>query len=115
MAKTKKKESKDEVVINLDNVGVPIAIIVSGIIIAAVIFLASRNSAPVAEDVAGEVTAPVAEEGADEFTEGSVTLGDGAILGDPDTATVAIVEFSDYQCGFCQRHAEETFPSIKEN
>ena len=44
MSKSKKKEgSKEEVVINLDNLGVPIAIIVSGIIIATVIFFASKN------------------------------------------------------------------------
>ncbi len=116
MAKTKKKEKKDEVVINLDNAGVPIAILISGVLIAAVIFFASRNNAPVTLDNAGDSTIPTADEGiGEEFGEGTVTLGDGAILGDPETATVAIIEFSDYQCGFCQRHADETFPSIKEN
>lgn len=117
MAKTKKKKAskKEEIVINLDNAGVPIAIIISGVLIAAVIFFASRNNAPVL-DTAGDPTVPTAEEGiGEEFGEGTVTLGDGAILGDPETATVAIVEFSDYQCGFCKRHADETFPSIKEN
>ena len=116
MAKTKKKESKEEVVINLDNLGVPIAIIVSGVLIASVIFFASRNNAPVTVDTAGDSAVPTAEEEVDDLpASGVVTLGDGAILGDPETATVAIVEFSDYQCGFCKRHADETFPSIKEN
>lgn len=119
MPKTKEKESskkgKDEVVINLDNAGTPIAILMSGIIIAVVIFFASRNMAPTTVENTEGATPPVADQGADEFSEGTVSLGDGAILGNRETATVAIVEYSDYQCGFCQRHSDETFPSIKAN
>jgi protein-disulfide isomerase len=35
-------------------------------------------------------------------------------MGDPD-APVQIVEFTDYQCPFCQRYATETMPTLLEN
>ena len=40
-------------------------------------------------------------------------IGDNPILGS-ESAKLILVEFSDYQCPFCGRHARETFPSIKE-
>jgi len=42
-----------------------------------------------------------------------VSPDDDPALGQPD-APVVIVEFSDYQCPFCKRFAEQTLPQIKE-
>jgi protein-disulfide isomerase len=118
MPKTKKKKNKEEVVINLDNAGVPIAILISGILIAAVIFFASRNNTSDSPDALGDTTEPaVEEEAAYQPVAASdvATLGEGPILGNLDTATVAIVEYNEFQCGYCKRHLDETFPLIQEN
>jgi protein-disulfide isomerase len=43
-----------------------------------------------------------------------VPLGDAPVKGDPD-APVTIVEYSDYQCPFCERHFNETLPGLTQN
>lgn len=114
----KKKKSKEEIVINLDNAGVPIAILISGILIASVVYFASRSNTSVSPETLGDTTEPaVEEEAAYQPVAASdvATLGDGPILGDLDTATVAIVEYNEFQCGYCKRHLDETFPLIQEN
>lgn len=122
MPKSKKKESKkkdEEVVINLDNIGTPIAILISGIIIAIVIFFATKNNTPTTTDTTGDSTGDTTVEstgeGIGEFEAASTTFGDVPVLGDRDTAKVAIVEHSEFRCSYCKRHLDETFPSILEN
>lgn len=43
-----------------------------------------------------------------------IPADDSRSLGDPN-APVTIIEYSDFQCPFCQRHIVETFPLIKAN
>lgn len=42
-----------------------------------------------------------------------VPLGTSYAIGDPN-APVTIVEYTDYQCPFCNRHFQQTFPALKE-
>ena len=115
MPEKKKKEVKqEEVVVNLDSLGVPIAIIIAGIIIASVIFFTSKNNTANPDSdtkddgIAQDDDTPAAGDVV-------VTLGDDPFLGDKSKAKAAVVDFSDYGCGYCQRHSQETYPQIKSN
>ena len=49
----------------------------------------------------------------DAFDFQSVSSDDDPIKGDPD-APITIVEFSDFECGYCQRFYQNTLPTIQE-
>ncbi len=108
------KENKQEIVLNLENWGVPIAIVISAIILALVIFLASRNTNNKSSDSGSTDTNTSADSDIEGIGDVEVSIGNDPYIGNLDTATVAVIEFSDYQCGYCQRHSQQTFPSIKE-
>ncbi|HCW32277.1 MAG: DSBA oxidoreductase [Candidatus Peregrinibacteria bacterium GW2011_GWE2_39_6] len=44
----------------------------------------------------------------------TASVDDDAILGD-ENAPITVIEFSDYQCPFCKRFVDESFPQIEEN
>jgi protein-disulfide isomerase len=118
MAKDK-KSSNDEIVVSLDQFAVPGAIILAGVIIALAVFLTGKKNDNTVNDngdetVAGEES-NTESTGEYSFESGSTTLGDGPMLGDKENVKVAVVEFSDYRCGYCERHKNETLPSIIEN
>ena len=106
------KYANDVVEVNLDTFAIPIAIIVAGIIIAVALFITSKAN----KDADTDTAAPTAaEQGAPEVPEGdfTVSLGDSPYLGDKSKAKIAIVEYSDFGCGYCKRHATEVYPELK--
>lgn len=116
MAKAKYAAEEEGVIeVNLDSFAVPIAIVIAGIVIALAIFFVNKNSqgevneakpTPTAQEQQGEE--PEVPEG--DFT---VSIGDSLTIGDRDKAKIAIVEYSNFGCGYCQRHTVQTFPEIK--
>jgi len=64
----------------------------------------------------GEIQKQLASRPAAAAPAGPVTMsvGDGPALGSAD-APITIVEFSDYQCPFCKKHAVNTLGTLKTN
>ena len=105
---TPKVEEK-EIVINLDTIAIPGAIIIAGLIIAGAIFFTNKGNVG-GTDTNTDNNNPTQET----FVEAETNIDDDAYMGDKKKAKVAIVEFSDYECPFCKRHFQETSPQLIE-
>lgn len=125
MSQEEGKKGQEEIVISLDSLGVPIAIVIAGIIIAAGIFFVNKNNTKDTTATGNDDTAVAGEDDSKDnkgtgqyaqyITTGkSVGIDDDPYIGDKNTAKVAIVEFSDYQCSYCGRHTTQVLPTVIE-
>lgn len=114
---------EDVITIELQSLLTPIAILLSAMMISATIFFSLKEFGGVGsnsntlgvQDTADTADTDADEDPAVEFPEMTTNIGTSPILGDKSKAKVAIVEYSDYQCPFCQRHWQETHGKLIEN
>lgn len=111
-------EKEETVSIDLKTFATPAAIVLVGVMISLALFFGLRSSGSPAGEVAGTKEAPLAQPTVPPEPQAPRTaktsIDDDPILGNKDTAAVAIVEFSDYECPFSKRFADETLGQIKE-
>lgn len=100
---------------------IPIAIVVAGVLVAGGLYFGLNGGA--SSSFADQTNRPAANNGGTanpqtspyptQPTSAMVSVDDDPILGDKD-APVTVIEFSDYECPFCQRSFENLLPELKE-
>lgn len=122
-----KNKKQETVAIDLKTFLTPAAILLAGLVIAAGLFFGLRggslpkktdsSSGAGKEQIAAQPTQAPSPQGQRVLAEqtAKTLIDDDAILGNKETAKVAIVEFSDYECPFCQRFWDQTLGQLKKN
>jgi len=116
-------DKQNNIAINTNSLLVPVSIIIVGIVIAGALFFGLKNSRSSSgqtqkpAEVLGEAVPDQApgEQKPQANQEVKTSIDDDAILGNKQTAKVAIVEFSDFECSFCKRFRDETLDQLKAN
>ncbi len=121
MAKPQKQED-DELVVDINKILTPIAIVTSSLILSIVLLigLLSINSTLKSFDTytkkekTNDTVTGETQNDDPTVIATEASLGDDARIGNPD-AKVALIEFSDFNCSFCQKFHSETFDQIKKD
>lgn len=83
------------------------AIILGSLFVVAAIMPPTKSDTKKGEEVAAEDTPAPAPQ-----VVGETTIDNDPVLGDPKSAKVAIVEFSDLECPFCKKFHEESYQKL---
>ena len=109
------KKKDDEITISLDSFGVPIAIVIAGIVIALAIFFTNNRANKNNVDTTKNDNTATQNDDTQPGAKATGTIGNAPYIGDKSKAKVAIIEYSDFGCGYCARHASQVFPELKKN
>jgi len=107
-------ENGEEISINLQPYIVPISIILGSIIISLSIIFSIKGQLFTQTNTGATIT-PTPTTTVDANPAATTTINGAPYIGDKSKAKVAIVEFSDFECPYCQRHHEQVYPSIVKN
>jgi protein-disulfide isomerase len=112
-------DQDEKIIISLKTLLISFSILLAGIMVSAAIFFGLRasprqeNQRSLAKNSPSQ--APTQPQPASPGQSVKTTIDNDAFLGNRKTAQIAIVEFSDYECPFCNRFRLQTLPQIKEN
>lgn len=88
------------------------AVLLAGLMVAASILVSMKSGSTTTAPAAGnnQAAAPTQEKAGPQNA--TISLDDDPVMGDRKKAKVAIVEFSDFECPFCQKFHKDSYDSL---
>jgi len=110
----KQSNQPNEISIDIDKWLIPGSILIAGLMITIGVFLGIRSIGDTAilgvktAETPAPTTSPISGNT-------STNIDDDPVKGNKDSATIAIIEFSDYECPYCKLYSQQTYPQIIQN